>query len=209
MKVQTFIDFDEWFVARNGKITGSRLADVTAKKTGAGKKIGYYELVAERLSISEEDCEGYVPNETPREWGSRTQKHAVDRFEKETGKKVDTSLVLWMREDNEDIAVSPDGVISESEALETKCLSSARHTEAYLTKKLPTEYEMQVLQYFIVNDKLQKMNIVFYDPRLPAIQYLLLEVLRSDVQHQIDEYLTYEKELLAEIEELVKSLNPF
>lgn len=206
MIIQKHLNREDWMNARLGKITGTRLKDIIAKRTGSGRKIGFYELIAERLTVSEEDFEGYVPNETPLERGTRMQTYAIDRFRKETGKKVNEELVLWSRDDEPSIAVSPDGVISATEAIETKCLSSARHVEAYLTKVIPDEYYYQTLQYFIVNDKLKKLYVVFYDTRLPAISYFVMEINRKDVEGGIAENLEYQKNLIKEVDEIVKSL---
>ena len=116
---------EEWMLARKGKITGSRLKDIIVKR-GTGQKLGFYELIAERLAVAPD-------TESPMERGTRLEPEAIERFEKETGKKVDASLVIWSREDNENIALSPDGSIGETEAVECKCLSSSRHLEAWLT----------------------------------------------------------------------------
>lgn len=206
MKIEKHLNREDWMNARLGKITGTRLKDIVAKKAGSGRKIGFYELIAERLTVSEEDFEGYVPNETPLARGTRMQVYAIDRFRKETKKKVDEELVLWSREDEPSIAVSPDGVISKTEAVETKCLSSARHVEAFLTKVIPDEYYYQTLQYFIVNDKLKKLFVVFYDTRLPAINYFVMEINRKDVEIAIIENLEYQKNIIKEVDEIVAGL---
>lgn len=200
---------EEWLYERRGKITGSRLKDVVAKR-GNGKKIGFYELIAERLGLPPEDDENQM------ERGSRLESDAIDRFIAETSKEVDKSLILWTRDDNESIAISPDGVVSETEAVEAKCLSSARHIEAYLTKKIPDEYEMQAIQYFIVNDKLETLHFVFYDPRFamftdPAsptnkLDYFTITIKRADAQAQVEEYLVYQRKLIAEVNEIVNQL---
>ena len=199
MKTQIFDSKDEWSEARRGKITGTRLKDIVVKR-GTGKKIGYYELIAERLATEPEG------DETPMERGTRLEAEAIERFIKETGAEVDTSLVLWTRDDNESIAVSPDGFIGETEAVETKCLSSARHIEAFLTQQIPDEYEMQVVQYFIVNDKLEKLHFVFYDPRVPCKDYFEIVVTRSDIQESIDATLEYERAVLEEVNQIVVDL---
>jgi len=201
MKTYTFETREDWMQARNGKITGSRLGDIVVKR-GTGKKIGYYELIAERLGIPADD-------ENAMDRGTRLEGEAIKKFEEETGKKVDTSLVLWQREDNESIAISPDGIIGKTSALEAKCLSSARHIEAYLTNKVPKEFEFQVLQYFIVNDQLKTLYFVMYDPRLLAKPFFYFTINRSEVQEQVDEYLTYEREVLSEIDEIVSELTNF
>lgn len=206
-----FENQEQWLAARLGKITGTRLGDITVKR-GGDKKIGFYELIAERLTVSEEDFEGFVPNETPMDRGTRLQKYAVNQFKLATGKQVDESLVLWQREDNQSIAVSPDGTIvgsDDTEAVETKCLSSARHVEAYLKNAIPDEYEYQKLQYFIVNDKLQKLYFCFYDPRLPAIAFFYIVVTREEVAAEISMYLEHQRKTIAEVDEIVAKLSKF
>lgn len=174
------------------------------------KDITFYELIAEKLTVSEEDCDGYVPDETPMARGTRLEKYAIDRFEKETGKKVNSEKVLWMREDQEDIAVSPDASVEDTndeEALETKCKSSALHVKAYLTKKVPDEYVSQTMQYFIVNDNLKKLHLAFYDPRLPAINFFIIEITRESIGEDIiQEYLEYQHRTLAEVDEIISSI---
>lgn len=198
MKISKYEDRDTWLEARRGKITGSRLKDIIVKR-GTSKKIGFYELIAERLGIPAND-------ENAMARGTRLEEEAIARFVKETKKKVNTDLVIWQRDDNESIAISPDGYIGETEAVECKCLSSARHIEAFLTNQVPDEYKDQALQYFIVNDKLKKLYFVFYDPRVLAKDYFTLEIKRKDVQDDITFYLNYQKQILSEVDEIVNKL---
>lgn len=199
MQTLKFDSKQEWLDARRGKITGSRLKDIVVKR-GTGKKIDYYELIAERLGIPADD-------ESAMDRGTRLEGEAVERFCKETKKQVDTSLVIWTRDDNESIAISPDGFIGETEAVEAKCLSSARHIEAFLTQEIPDEYKMQALQYFIVNDSLTILYFIFYDPRLIAKDFFYIEMKRTEeVQKEVDEYLAYQRNVIKEIDEIVKTL---
>lgn len=201
MKTLKFENREDWMFARRGKITGSRLKDIVVKR-GTGKKIGYYELIAERLATEPE-------GENPMERGTRLEPEALERFVKEAKKKVNTDLVIWTRDDNESIAISPDGVISDTEAVEAKCLSSARHIEAFLTQEIPSEYEMQVYQYFIVNDTLTTLYLAFYDPRLPCKDFFYLTINRKDIQASVDEYLEYQRKTLEEVNEIVLKLTNF
>lgn len=198
MKVNKYENRETWLDARRGKITGSRLKDIIVKR-GTGKKIGFYELIAERLGIP-------ADGESPMDRGTRLEEEAIARFTKETKKKVNTDLVIWQRDDNESIAISPDGYIGETEAVECKCLSSARHIEAFLTGQVPDEYKDQALQYFIVNDKLKKLYFVFYDPRVLAKDYFTIEIKRKDVEDDVKFYLDYQKNILSEVDEIVNKL---
>ena len=168
------------------------------------KKKAFYELIAEKVATEPE-------KENPMDRGNRLEPEAIDRFIKETGKKVDTSLVMWVNKENENIAVSPDGFILSKngkvkEAVEAKCLSSASHIEAWLTKSVPVEYESQKIQYFAVNSNLEALHFVFYDPRIPAKDYFVLTFYRKDLQSEIDYYLDYEKRTLKEVSEIVTEL---
>lgn len=209
MQVHKYDSREEWLYGRMGKITGSRLKDIVIKR-GTDKKIGYYQLIAERLGVPPD-------GENPMERGSRLESEAIERFKEETGKEVDTSLIIWTRDDNDSIAVSPDGVIDDAEeAIEVKCLSSALHIKAYLTKEVPDEYEMQVLQYFIVNENLQTLHFAFYDPRFvmffgqtgskAKLDFFVIKVERKSLEEKIAEFLAYEKQVIEEVNDVVNKL---
>ena len=93
MKTYTFEDRDTWLAARYGKVTGSRLKDIVVKR-GTGKKIGFFEIIAERLGIP-------ADGENQMERGSRLEPECIAAFVTATGKQVNTDLVLWTRDDNE------------------------------------------------------------------------------------------------------------
>lgn len=201
MRTLTFETRKSWEQARRGKITGTRLRDIIVKR-GNGKKMGFYELIAERLGIPSD-------GEDPMQRGLRLEPEAIARFEQETGKKVNKDLVIWTRDDEESIAISPDGFIGKKEAVEVKCLSSARHIQAIIENKVPDEYEFQALQYFIVNDDLKTLHFVMYDPRIVAKDYIRFEIARKDVQANIDTYLTFQRETLAEVIQWTEKLSNF
>lgn len=199
MKVVSFDSREDWLKYREGKITGSKLGDIVVKR-GTGKKIGFYELLAERLAIEEDG------DETPLERGQRLEEEALQVFAKETGKKVANDLVIWVSDLDPSIAYSPDGLISDREVAEVKCLSSARHLQAYFEKKIPAEYEEQYIQAFIVNEKLKTLYFVFYDPRVASKPIHWIEVHRKDVEDMITTYRDYQVQVLAELEAMVNEL---
>jgi len=199
MKTTTFSTTEEWMDARKGRITGSRLKDIVVKR-GTGEKLAYYEMIAERIAQSPDD-------ENAMDRGHRLENEAIEIFSGIIGKKIDTSLVIWERDNNKNIAISPDGFIGNTEAVEVKCLSSARHIESYLVGVIPDEYEYQVLQYFIVNDKLEKLYFVLYDPRMPEKVILhYFTFTRKELQEKIDLYLAYQEEKLTKIDAITYQL---
>jgi len=172
-------------------------------KMQAPKKMGYYDLIAEKLIEDDGIDLG------PMDRGTYLETDALELFRKETGKNVDDRKILWSREDDPNIACSPDGVIGKTEAVEVKCLSAGRHVEAMLTGKIPSEYMEQAIQYFVVNDKLKKLYFVFFDPRLIVKQFFFHIIERAYVQKEVIEYLEIQKEVLKEIDLVVAELTDF
>lgn len=198
MQVQKYANEEEWLAAREGRITGTRAGKLLSKRDGT-PLTDYYQLIAENIAIP-------ASGEMAMERGKRLEEEAVERFAKETGKKAKhTAFTLCMRDDNPNIAYSPDALIGKTEDVETKCRDSANHIKAIMTKTVPEEYRAQVLQGFIVNESLKKRHLVFYDPRCPK-DFFYITIERKDVQHEIDECLELQRGVLAEIARIEKEL---
>ena len=140
------------------------------------------------------------------ERGHELEKEAIEKFTELTGMKVNDDCGVWVSDENEYIAISPDGEVNDEEAVEVKCLSSSRHLQALVEQKIPSEYEEQAVQYFIVNEKLLALHFVFYDPRIEAkpIHYITLN--RVDLEDKIQAYTAYQKVTLEEINKIVEDL---
>jgi len=199
MNVLTFESREDWLDGRRGKITGTRVKDLMS--ANGKKKAAFYELIAERIAVPADD-------ENPMDRGARLEEEALAEFEKATGKKLDRSLVIWTRDDNENIALSPDAsVIGEPAAVESKCLSSAKHVETFITQRVPSEYEGQIGQYFVVNDELQTVYMAFYDPRVTVKPFFYLTITRDEVQEDVETYLAFERKTLEEVSEAVLEIS--
>lgn len=201
MRQLSFKDEAEWKDARRGRVTGTRLKDLVVKR-GTAKKKGFYEIIAERVAVPRPEYENVLDR------GKTLESEALERFAKETGKQVCGDLVIWEREDNPNIALSPDGYVvadKVTEAVEVKCLNSASHIEAYLTKEIPSEYEYQARQYFVVNDDLETLYFCFYDPSMP-VDFFYIELHRADIAEEVAELLALQQTELAEIETIINTL---
>jgi putative phage-type endonuclease len=192
---------DEWHDYRKGKISGTMLSDLYSKR--GNRKIGFYELIAEKLAI---DPDG----ENRMDRGLRLEDEALEKFQKLTGKNVDR-IGICVHDEYPEIINSPDGLINNdgkyTEAVEIKCLSSSRHLQAVIENEVPDEYEAQKLQYFIVNPDLQTLYFIFYDPRVISKELHVIEVHRTDkLQEFVDKYLEFQLEQLNQVKAIVESL---
>lgn len=174
--------------------------------TPAAYKKAKYEVLAERLTVQDEW------NVTPMERGAELEPKAMEFFEKITGKIVE-QIGLVSKDGNPNIASSPDGLIKNgkkyTEAVEIKCLSSANHIEAWLENKIPKDYFPQVIQYFIVNEDLQTLYFVLFDPRVTVHPMHVIEVHREEIEEMVASYLAKQEQFLSEVEELADQLIQF
>jgi len=207
MKITRFENKEDWFNFRNKKITGSKLKDIVVLK-GKKEKKGYYQLIAERLFKEKQKLnEEENITETPLNRGNRLEKDVLNLLALLLNKDIDDSLIIWQSDFNENIALSPDGIINDNEAVEVKCLASATHIEAFLKKEVPSEYKFQVLQYFIVNENLKTLYFTMYDDRLiDKVALFYIEVKRNDLLEDIKKYKNYQIEKLNLINNIVNSI---
>ena len=194
----------EWIDFRRGKITGSKLKDLVVKR-GTGKKDGFYELLAERLAVLDDGIS------SDRDRGHTLEEEALQLFEDTTGLIVEKDCGMWVSDDNDNIAISPDGAIKDdtgvySEAIEVKSLSAKNHLRAIVENRIDAGFQLQVLQYFIVNEDLQVLHFVFYDPRVTAKPFHVIDFTREELEGDINLYKQYELDTLKEIDEWVEKL---
>lgn len=201
MKTLTFQNKEEWMEARERKITGTRLKDIISLR-GNGKKKEFWVMVAERVALP-------ADGENVMDRGLRLEDEAITMFEEMTDKKVKRGLTLCVSDENENMAYSSDGIINESEDIEIKCLNSASHIEALITDEIPSEYDFQILQGFIVNPKLKKRYFCFFDPRIPAKPFFYFTINRKEKEADIEFYKTEQLKIIKEVEDITLKLTGF
>ena len=135
---------DEWFAARVGKITASRLGDIMRKtKWGEStyKAKVRLELAIER--ITGKSASSVTMNQAMRD-GVEREPDARRLFEAITQKDV----ALCGSFDHPTIintSASPDGLLrGENAVLEIKCPTHATHAKNLMSEKMPKNYEYQV-----------------------------------------------------------------
>ena len=188
---------DEWFHLKKGKITGTVLKGIMG--TPKARQEAIYEVIAERLTVgvNGDDYENAMDR------GTRLEDEAVAAFEFETGLKVD-KMGLCQHDDNDNIANSPDGLIGENEAVEIKCMGGKNHVKMWLTNSVPDEYYWQVIQYFVVNEKLKKLYFVGYNPDIPSHSLHIIEVERDE--EEIKNAKQKQEAFLQEVEAILSTI---
>jgi putative phage-type endonuclease len=168
----------EWFEARLGKATASRMADImTRTKSGYSAKREDYliDLCVERLTGQTKNH--YV--NAAMQWGIEHEAEARIAYEAHTGAIVEETGFI----DHPTIrntGASPDGLIYPDGIVEIKCPESTTHLETLLHRKLDDKYNWQI-QWQLACTQRAWCDFVSYDPRYkPAMQLFIARVARND-----------------------------
>ena len=175
-----------------------------------------YKLIAQRIAkpINPNDYADRLDGATYSAMlrGQILEEEARELISEKLGKKIIPGRV-WQSEENEYMICSPDGEIVDdtgkvSEAVEIKCLDSWKVVKAYYEKHPPSEYKPQILQYFVVNDKLKKLYFCIYSDVFsnPELGLQIFELNREDYKEEIEIVKRVENATLELVEKEVQKL---
>jgi len=167
---------EEWFAARCGKVTASRVADIIAKtKTGYSTSRDNYlaQLVCERMTGK--PAESY--SNSAMQWGVEQEIYARSAYEA----RMDILVTEVGFIDHPRIAMSgasPDGLAAEG-MVEIKCPNTATHIETLLTQTVPAKYITQVMWQMCSANR-PWVDFVSFDPRLSERHQLFIKRINYD-----------------------------
>jgi putative phage-type endonuclease len=168
---------DEWFSARLGKVTASRVADVVAKtKSGYGASRANYmaELICERLT----GVRGDFFVSSAMQWGTNTEPEARAAYEVSVGELV-SEIGFVPHNSLDHSGASPDGFVGEDGLVEIKCPNTATHIDTLLGDSAPSKYIYQ-MQWQMACTGRKWCDFVSYDPRLPEHMRLFVKRVERD-----------------------------
>jgi putative phage-type endonuclease len=171
---------EEWFSARLGKVTASRVADVIAKtKTGYSASRDNYmaQLICERLTGQK----GESFTNAAMEWGTQTEPLARSAYENKRSLLVkEVGFINHPR--IEMSGASPDGLVADDGLVEIKCPNTATHIDTLLSQKVPTKYITQ-MQWQMLCCQRKWCDFVSFDNRLPENLQLFIQEVEFDPEY--------------------------
>jgi len=171
---------DDWFTARLGKVTASRVADVVAKtKSGYSTSRENYmaQLVCERLTGK--PAESF--SNSAMQWGTDTEPLARAAYEARMDILVDEVGFI----DHPSIVnsgASPDGLVGADGLIEIKCPNTSTHIDTLLNQAVPKKYADQIFWQMACTGR-DWCDFVSYDPRLPPDLQLFIKRIPRDNQY--------------------------
>jgi putative phage-type endonuclease len=167
----------EWFAARCGKVTASRVADIIAKtKTGPSASRENYlaQIVCERMTGK--PAESY--SNAAMAWG--TEQEPFARAAYESAKDVLVEEVGFVPHPNiSEAGASPDGLVGLFGLVEIKCPNTATHIQTLLDQKVPEKYNTQ-MQWQMACTQRQWCDFVSFDPRMAEGLQLFIKRVELD-----------------------------
>lgn len=191
----------EWFSARLGKLTASRVADMmarTQKGWGSSRANYAWELAIERLT-----------GEPTPSFCSPAMQHGIDTEDKARAAYQIHALcnveeVGFIEHPRLFAGASPDGLIGADGMLEIKCPNPATHGETLLNGTIADKYHKQ-MQFQMACSGRQWCDFASFDERFPEPMRLWVKRIERDDKliAEIEEAAT---EFLYEVERTVDRL---
>lgn len=168
---------EEWIKIRLGKVTASRIADVTAKtKTGWSASRANYmaELLSERLTGEPRD----TFTNAAMQWGTDMEPQARRVYEFMEG--VEVQEVGFVPHPTIGMSgASPDGLVGDLGLVEIKCPNTATHIETLLGAPIDAKYLKQ-MQWQMACTNRSWCDFVSFDPRLPERMQIHIQRVNVD-----------------------------
>jgi putative phage-type endonuclease len=193
----------EWFAARLGNVTASRVADVIAKtKSGyAASRENYMaQLICERMTNTV--AESF--SSPAMQWGTETEPLARAAYESIADVLVDE--VGYVQHPRiERAGASPDGLVGLFGLLEIKCPNTATHIDTLISEQVPTKHIAQI-QWQMSCTGRTWADFVSFDPRLPSGLQMFVKRVEFDTEYAATLEIEVVK-FLAELDTKISKLN--
>lgn len=184
----------EWFAARCGKVTASRLYDVMARtKSGyAASRQNYMaELICQRLTGKPE--EGFTNAAMMR--GTELEPVAREMYALNEFDAVISVVGLIDHPTIAGFAASPDGLVNDDGLIEIKCPNTWTHLQTLKTGVPKRQYLLQMHAQMMCTGR-KWCDFVSFDDRLPPeLAYFKTrinfdEVLAEEIEQEVVKFLT-------------------
>lgn len=168
---------DEWFNARLGKVTASKVADVVAKtRSGWGASRDNYmsDLVCERLT-------GEVTKffaSFAMQQGTEREPEARAAYEYFCDEDV-TEVGFVVHPNNPDAGASPDGLVGTDGLVEIKCPEKAQHLRTLLGEA-PKDVYIKQMQWQMACTDRKWCDFASYNPDFPEEMKLHITRIKRD-----------------------------
>jgi hypothetical protein len=178
----------EWHALRIGRITSSRTKDIMKSDNLPVVDA----LIAERECRDEalwDAVENNYESDAMR-WGTEHEPEAKQKYSEQTGIEL-IDVAFCIHDVYDWLGMSPDGLTPDyTGAVEVKCPATKTHVRTIRMGGVPNEHKHQIAQYFLVNEKLQWLDFISYDPRFAPKPLYIYRVEREHILTELSDTMT-------------------
>lgn len=172
---------EAWLERRRGKITGSHFGDLIGSGRGKDEVFTQTGLTYLRRVAAERFGSYYVTSAKSMEWGTENEAEAIAEYSKVQCVAVDSSPFQFF-EYTSAVGCTPDGIVDQDGCIEVKCpYDPAVHVNTLLTRKVPKDYEWQVIGHLLCTGR-QWCDFISFDPRMQRPQRLVVIRVERDME---------------------------
>lgn len=180
---------EEWFEARLGKVTASKVGDVMMKPTTAGYQNYKAQLICERLTGRATEAF----QSSAMQHGTETEPQARAIYIMRTG--LDVQEVGFVPHPAIDMSgASPDGLVGDNGLVEIKCPQPAKHIKTLTGGGIDKAYRLQ-MQWQMACTGREWCDFVSFSPEFPPEMQMSITRVNADA------------ELIREMEDAVRAFS--
>ena len=204
----------DWLDFKWGKLSGSSAKSARPLQRGKDRTApGVWSVLAGMVALP-------PSGEKAMERGHRIEDEALEYYEKTHNVKINKDAGVWVSDLDERMMFSPDGDDGKDEpeqSYEVKALGSEKHlkiifkdlyaremdgTDYLGFNSLPNDagayYRDQAIDAFVVNDKLKRHTVIFYDDRVAREELVMhtIDITREQVQDEVDLLLQQQRDTI-------------
>ena len=187
----------EWLSFKLGKIGGTRLKDIYKSEN-----LTLVDEIIAELGSGEIE-QSYVTAAMQR--GTDLEPYVRDLFQ-ELHRIVIDEVGICQHDSLPYLVCSPDGFSQDRTiGIEIKCPNTKSHVKTIRQGAIPNEYTYQVINYFLVNEKCEKVYFISFDDRYKPKPYFEIVANRSD--YNLETEITCLKNFWQKVEKYLKIVN--
>jgi putative phage-type endonuclease len=168
----------EWFAARCGKVTASRISDLMAKTKSGGYAASRENYMAQLLVERLTGAPVATYSNAAMQWGTEQEPFARAAYETRMDVLVD-EVGFVPHHLISDSGASPDGMVGWDGLVEIKCPNTATAIDTWLHGTVPNEHMLQ-MQFQLDCTERAWCDYVVFDPRLPEKLQLFVKRIDRD-----------------------------
>lgn len=162
--MSAFVGTFEFFSARTGKLTASRMKDAMAFKLDGKEKADRLDL--KKQILAERMTDSVVPHYVNKSmvWGLEQEDNAKAMYTRVTGRQI-AACGFYDHFDIDNFGATPDGLVGSDGLIETKCPETTTHISWMMAGVVPEDHKPQMIAQIACTGR-EWVDFVSYDPRI-------------------------------------------